>query len=254
MSQLRNHLTASPAFVAAAAVLLIAAVGIHGTLWSAGITLLKDEAPLRKPLLLIEKELGPYQRVEQQRLPSEALEELGTDRYILWQYEDEDAEDAAAGRVHLLVAYYSGMPEARPRVSRNVQVVTGRSAGAADCRPVTLASAEADAAADTQGVLCVQPFTQPGQRDTTPVAYTYIVNGRMVEGPEQVHQVLTDPHAERAWWAKVEMRVDGAADADELRTAAARFLTHAWPGIAEALPAPADAPRERTGRPSAANR
>lgn len=237
----RPNRVISPPFLVAAGVLLIAGAAIHGTLWANGMRLIKQEAELRQPLMLLEQELGPYVRTDDERLSKEQLEEVGTDRYILWTYEDESAGRRAA-EVQVFLAYYSGMPEAKPRVGRHVQLVPGLADGPPDCRPLQLPGSPPAGEAATllrgEPMLCVRSFAPPGRRSGVPVAYAYIANGQFVGSPEAVHRVLTDPHHERAWWAKLEIRVEGVDDADEVRAEAQRFLAHALPAIAEVLPTP----------------
>lgn len=244
MSVIRR--TMSPPFIAVAAVLLLAAATVHGVIWARGMNLIKQPVPLRDPLFLLERQLGPYERVEEHRLSSEELEEVGTEQYVLWTYQGRDS-DGRPRRVHLFLAYHTGMPEARPRVPEQMHLVPGRATDQPACAPLTIptpfsgrsqsAAPNAAAATDADALLCVRMVTPSGGGADVPVAYAFIVNGRMVGSRDAVHALWTDPYVSHAWWAKLEVRIDGAAEADDTREQAEHFLQHALPAIAELLPA-----------------
>lgn len=228
----------STPFIVAAATLLISALGVHGYLWANGYHLIKSSVELREPLFLMEREVGPYRRIEARRISSEQLEEVGTDHYLDWTFENRDREGDGRS-VHLFVAYYTGMPESRPRIPTSVHLVPGTAEGEAECRPLQLGEetmGEAAALLSDDAVLCVRSYRPPSTNNGLPVAYLYVANGKIVDSPEAVHERLADPAVPHAWWAKVEVLVANTPDPEEQREAAERFLTHALPVIAESLP------------------
>jgi hypothetical protein len=100
-------------------------------------------------------------------------------------------------------------------------------------------------------------FAAPQMTMPQTVLYFFVANGRFVGMPEQVRAQVFDLRLRRAYWCKVELLVQGAADKAQLLATAGEFLEVAVPELLTCLPdarslgADAGEPRPVSGRSAA---
>lgn len=237
-------------FAAIVVALLLAAVGLRAGVAAMGWVLLKKPLPLRQPLDAISEVLaGPaastafdaadpaalaetaivadrYRLVKREpRMPKDAEDMLGTDKYITWVYHDTSRSPNEAGafiRMHL--PYYTGTIETVPHVPDRCLVETGQVVGKKTFPTVQLHPATYRPAEQRPGVAMTkvdgQTVHAPGasvpmtmlefaktERMPHPfcVTYFFIANGQFVADPEGVRLKAFDLANEYAYFAKVEL-------------------------------------------------
>lgn len=175
-----------PAFTVAAAVLVLAAVGVHAFTLSQGHQLVTGDAQLRQPLYLFPKELGPYRRTGEQTLSREVVDEMGTTRYILWTYQPH-----GAASIRLLISFHSGMADSSPHVHERHYTAGGGTAKPLEQRtigsvPLTLAQ------------------LSPRLHDAV-LGYFYVANGQLVATAKEARAIVRNPREPYPYWCKVEI-------------------------------------------------
>ena len=250
----RQPLVDAPTAVAGAA-LLLAAAGLYGAVWSMDLSLRKAAVPPRRPLYQMPDRLGPFRKASSRELSHALADELGTDRHLVRTYRAPRAAGPAEG-VRLLIGYYTGWADARPRVPDRLFLVggeSGESAGTLDYRP---ASSRGSAGGADAGPGVPPPLALPdrvslrllrrprGGRGEGLLAQFFVANGRFTIRPSRVQHRVSDLRQESAYWMKVELmpavaedgRLVALRDPARAKRVLRRFLRYALPAIASLAP------------------
>ncbi|MHC4994038.1 MAG: hypothetical protein ACYTGQ_03200 [Planctomycetota bacterium] len=245
------------AFIAACAVMILGVVAIQGYTLINGLKLVKAPAPPRRGLYLMPDTMGPYTKASDLYMPHAMIDEMGTKRFIGWLVAGPDR----SGLVYRVnVAYYTGLPDARPHVPTRCYT-----AGGVSPQNPTGAEAELDASGfttledgrlrrDVAGMgdvtlpsripVTVADVTPANQRTSQKLVSFYIANGRYLPDAQAVLEVVTDPSPPRIYWCKVEvmpMRVDsgvsrGVTDSAQALEAVTAYLGSLLPEVVACLP------------------
>ncbi len=254
----------NPPFIAATLVLVIALAGLQSVVDAFGLFLLKKPIALRQRLFFIPTDMGPYHKAYEQNLSRELVEELGTDQYISWTYEDTRIKRGEPGsQVQLHVAYYTGTPDSTPHVPERCFVAAGAVPGKSDTVPIKLDPdphriyREGDRVKVlTEGGQFIDmpmfdipahvfDFQQPeAERNqikepamaTSTVVYFFACNGRFMSNPKQVSAQILDVSSRYAYWCKIEVQPRDVHDRAKAIEIARQFLTLAMPEIQACLP------------------
>jgi len=246
-------------FVVASAVLLLAVLGLHSAVRALGLILIKEELPLREPLFHLPARIGPYAKIDERNLSSDALDELGTEDYISWVYHDTRKQRGEPGaEIWLHVAYYSGTLDTVPHVPEICYVAGGARPKDVEVERVTLDGKDYDQDADGQlwsRTIRGRPVRMPAAeldlrsfefvprataRDLDAAAdwasYFFVVNGRATGDLASLRLEVMNLRARYAYWCKVQLRATGARSRDEAMRAKQQFLSAVMPEIMAKLP------------------
>ena len=245
----------------AAGMLITSAIGLQSVVATQKAVLLKKPVEMRHEFFTLPKQVGTWEFLrDEDPLPKEREEELGTTHYITRTYYDttlEDTDPAAFGRVHL--AYYTGMVDTVPHVPDRCWVAadmenTGLEQIDLDLEPL---GAQPEAATGklvapvqlqdpidgrTQARLPEAVFpaklfsakTAEGREVNT--TYFFVANGGYFSSPNQVRTLAFNIRDEYSYYCKVEVMFPGLTDAElsEQRTEA--LLSALLPEIMACLP------------------
>jgi len=246
----------TPGFLVAAGVLLISVIGLQSVLASIGAVLVKKPVPLRQQLWMVDRHIGPYERIHDgEELPREVVAELGTEKYINFVYRDTRKEENEPGSIVTLhVAYYTGTPDAVPHVPERCVAAGGAKAAGyehyeieldspfiqVDDGRVTGINAEGESVdlPDREVPLRVVRFmnTRNAAGGGFNVAYFFVANNAYTAWPEQVRLLAFKLREKYAYWCKVEVRPLGVSDPKAAAEVAGEFLACAMPEIMTCLP------------------
>ena len=247
----------SPSFTIAAVLLLASTFGLQRVVDELELFLRKQPVPLRAKLYEFPRRLGPYVRVKQRTLPSQVVEELGTDKYLcLVYYNEQLPKSDPAAFVDFSFAYYTGTPDAVPHVPERCYV------GGRGVRPVDSGVAsihlnipasriEADGEVWTRSArnpevrlpatdlqVSMFSFENPETGQTNAVTYFYVVNGDFEARPSMVKARVFDLRSRYAYFCKIDILPATAAPMtrEASRQVAEHFLSYALPEVFAYLP------------------
>lgn len=208
----------------------------------AGISLIKEAVPLRKPLDEMRKDdLGPYRFKEARTLPATIIAALGTDVYVSRVYEDTRKEDtrkkvnSPLRYVDMTVTYYSGGANQVPHTADLCMVGSGYQLKQKPQNlniPVTGLGP-----GPVQVPICVQTFVKSSvqYRAEPTVIYTFHGNGQFTASRNGLRLLITDPRDKYAYFSKVEISFGSGQGGGRNPTreqsieAAREFLSHVLP-------------------------
>lgn len=209
-----------PAFLICAAVLAIAASTMSIAVKSFDVYLKKEPLPLKKSLALLnEKALHGYRVVRKEKIKNkEMLKNLGTEDYIRWVLEDNNAPKASpVGRCMLFITYHE-LPDRVPHVPEECYTGGGYQKLASDsvtfnCRPTIDNTIDNSQLSDSQlsvpGKYLVFGSTNSNlwqRREKFPVLYFFKVNGDYANSREQARVALNKNLFRKAsYFSKVEL-------------------------------------------------
>jgi exosortase len=258
-----GHVASTPwaAVGTLAGLLLTATIGLGAMVQAAELVLIKEAIPLRLRLQQLPQEVGSWQMVrEHPPLSADIVSTLGTDQYIVRDYQDTNwPAGRPGGYVTLHVAYYTGTPDTVPHVpdrcfvaggipprgtlSRSLQLV-----GEA-YRPVDGNLWRADSVLARrhdqppphlpQLELPTTIFTFGDPSDPTResnVLYFFVANGRFLSSPNEVRAYGLNPRDRYGYHCKVEVQMIGLADPGQAAERAEAFLSQMMPEIMSCLP------------------
>ncbi len=244
-----------PAFIAAAAILLLAAIGLNGAVEMMRLHFKKLPVPLREPLIELPTILGKWVLVSKDKpLDKEMEDGLQTSEYLFRHYvdssalrqkpeailaefanktaEERDQRIAAISRsnpdavILLGVTHYTDKADTVAHIPERCYTADGYTAHEITdeqwSRAFRLVSFESRADSISGGRACN-------------VAYGFQVNGQWTSSSDEVRRVLQDLTCKYAYYAKVEMK----SDMPDRKAAAAvmqRFALAAAPEIEKLLP------------------
>jgi exosortase len=246
-------------------VLLVAGLGQQGVLGMTKAVLFKQALPLRKPLALVPDTIGPWQAAgEDVMLPPAQEEALGTQRYLIRRYVDQDwPANKPGGQARVHVAYYSGKISTVPHVPDRCFVAGGLkplntqalslSLGGDDYTrrdgqlfapsrllagsdrypgPVRIPAGEIPAT--------VFKFAHGGAEtndsNASNVLYFFAANGTFMASPEDVRIEGWDLRDKYAYYAKIEVSWPGVSDTKLARKRTETLLGALMPEIMACLP------------------
>jgi hypothetical protein len=250
----------SPAFLTAAAILLVAAVGLNAATKFLQLNFKKDPVPLRADLKTLPKRMGPWLQVSIDRpLNPEVQEVLGTDLYVFRDFVDtrkvtpeeiaqfdgkpiEEQQKLLArlqaekpeAVLNCAVTYYTGSVDTVPHVPDRCYFADGFASSQYDVPTWTLHLPDGDL---KMPVRYITFEDQDPHRGSTPrsVAYFFKVNGHYEQNVLGVRQELQNIFERKAYFAKIEL-MDIVRDRNVSAAAMADFLSHALPEINKVLP------------------
>jgi hypothetical protein len=263
----RRSMFGSPAFIVAAVVLTLAALGLNASVSYLRLSFKKLPVPLRQSLKDIPGDLGPWRQVSRdQPLESDIQQALGTEQYIFRVYVDQrvvgsetidklrtvDGQDYARemarvqsihpeGVVHLGVTYYTGLVDTVAHIPDRCYVADGY-------EPRDYQVEHWEIASQPVQVRFINFEDQVGYgKQVRSVAYFFQVNGRYTDDPLAVRIALQNLRERYGYYAKVEV-MDLLSDKDRSAQVLTDFLSQAMGSIEHALPHwPPDPPTAKAG-------
>ncbi|HRK31320.1 MAG TPA: exosortase-associated EpsI family protein [Tepidisphaeraceae bacterium] len=249
------------AFIAVAAILIIAAVSLNATVQKMQLSFRKEPVALQQSLKELSPVLGPWVLVTTDERASYELEDaLGTKEYIFRDYIDSRLVSAdvieqfkgkpAAERhqmlgvirgktpqavIHVGVTYYTGMVDTVAHIPDRCYVADGFVPSQYD---ISRWECFAERSSDNQAAARFIHFVdQVAERQSIPrnVAYFFNVNGRYTNDPLDVRATLQDLFQKHGYYAKVEM-MSALEDRKLAEHAMADFAGHALPELEKVLP------------------
>jgi hypothetical protein len=240
-------------FLVAAVILLGGVAALWAVLITRDLHLIKQAVPLRMPLVTLPEQIGPYQKVNHITLRREMVDEMGTDRYILWEFRDTTkAAGSAGGVIRLLVAYYTGKQDSTPHLIDHCYVAAGVEPH--DAKPLLVPLRSDTILAQPDGsVSAIPPTGDPirlpgvqvplsifqhapsggGGAKPSTIAYFYYANGQWLATSDEARRAVTDPYARSAYWCRIEVLIDSAPDPAAALTP---FLSAVLPRVMACLP------------------
>lgn len=242
-------------------VLLTATVGLGAMVQAAELVLIKEAIPLRLRLQQLPQEVGSWAMVrEHPPLSADIVKTLGTDQYIVRDYQDANWPASRPGSyLTLHVAYYTGTPDTVPHVPDRCFVAGGVPPRGTLSRSLQLKSDAYEpvreglwVAQSTLAERHEQPlphlpqlelpatvFTFGDPNDPTResnVLYFFVANGRFLSSPNEVRAYGLSPRDRYGYHCKVEVQLIGVADPRQAAERAEAFLSHMMPEIMSCLP------------------
>ena len=124
-----------PSFLICILVLAVAGASQSYVIKHLGVQLIKLPIPLKKPLDMLEEfDLSPYKVINKHNIRNkDVLENLGTEEYIQWEFEDVSADKSSNSKYcSLFITYYTGNPDQVPHVPDECYVGGGNQRLASD--------------------------------------------------------------------------------------------------------------------------
>jgi hypothetical protein len=251
----------SPAFLAAFAVLLVAAISLNAATQYMKLYFKKEPVPLAKQLETVSPNLGPWVQVSvDQTLNPEMLDVLGTKQYIFRQFVDssivppetfaelKDKSDEERGPIlgrvmrdhpeavmRMAVTYYTGMVDTVAHIPDRCYVADGF-VPETYTEPTWSVRDQDGQPIDVQ-VRYINFVDTTPQRNAVPqnVAYFFHCNGGYVPDPIGVRIRLQSLLERHGYYAKVEL-MNATRDSAQGAKVMERFLQSALPEIEKCLP------------------
>lgn len=242
-------------------VLLTATIGLGAMVQAAELVLIKEAIPLRLRLQQLPQEIGTWEMVrEHPPLAADIVKTLGTDQYVVRDYQDTSwPSGKPGGYLTLHVAYYTGTPDTVPHVPDRCFVAGGIPPRGTLARALLLQGDAYQPAADglwiAQSALALRHAQHPPHlpqlelpstiftfgdpndptRDSN-VLYFFVANGRFLSSPNEVRAFGLSPRDRYGYHCKVEVQLIGVGDPYEAAERAQAFLSRMMPEIMSCLP------------------
>lgn len=246
-------------------VLGTSAAGLQTVLEWQQIVLHKEEVPLRHELTRLPLEKGNYVFVEDQVLPEEIIDELGTEMYLSRTYEDLSVPRGEPGRyVRVHVAYYTGLVDTVPHVPDRCFVAGGAGHKGLHDQVISIAPDVAKPREGGEGYVATANLTPPGepayapgtvvklpQSDISTVRFTYndgqtpgdqhvsyffAANGKFLASPNEVRLQGFDLRDTHSYYCKIEVLIHGESDPQRVAERTTAVLNEFLPDILACLP------------------
>ena len=207
MSIKKQYMKAS--FLVCALILLSAAGSKEVLINTLGVQLVKLPIPLKSPLdELNEASLAPYRVINKGKIDGATLESLGTEEYLQWFLEDEDAIPTSPTRYcSLFITYYTGNPDMVPHVPDECYVGGGNEFKSKQTLSLDLPE---------QGKIGFQSIqfihtSQDGMHDSSEfsVQYFFHANGQYCQSRTDTRTTLFDWFSKYSYFCKVEWKFFG---------------------------------------------
>ena len=199
-----------PAFLICVVVLAIAGGGMSIAIKSFGVFLKKEPLPLKKSLdLLDEEDLASYKIISKSKIENEEIvKALGTEDYIRWVLEDNDAAANSAVKKCLLFITYYRLPDRVPHVPEECYVGSGFQRLASDSVTLEINN-NAGFEKKIRGRYLVFGSTKSNlwlSSEQFPVLYLFRVNGEYAGSREEARIALNkNLFRKSSYFSKVEM-------------------------------------------------
>jgi len=244
----------NPSTLVVVALLLVGLVGLNSVVSAFEWYLMKEPIDLRRRLYLLPERVGPYQKIQEETLSQEIVDELGTEQYISWTYQNtQKLPDDPGSRLRLHVAYYTGTPDAVPHVPERCYVGGGATPRDIDHETITLDSPRMYTGAegqtlvtDTMGRVVRLPadevpirmfqFIPHRAEKSQTVVYFFAANGNYTASPEHVRALVFDLTSKYAYWCKIEVLPHDVQDPKLAQKLVGDFLSEMLPEIMGCLP------------------
>ena len=243
-------------------VLAVAAAGSQSVISWQKIVVHKEPVPLRQVLTSLPLEKGDYRFVQDQNLPPEIVQELGTEDYLSRTYEDLSVPEGQPGRfVRLHVAYYTDVVDTVPHVPDRCFVVGGAEHQGLHSQTLSLDPEIFRPAEDGSGYTAPAvlgstnlvhlpqreidttrfTFGDPSRPEQTQhVSYFFSANGKFLDSPNAVRFQgfgIRDTHS---YYCKIEIMILGENDPQKVEQRTTALLDTFLPEIMACLPDWAD--------------
>lgn len=249
---------------------LLTATAIQGTVIRATeFVLIKNAVPLRKSLESLPTDIGNWTLVlREPRLSPEIQDELGTEQYVTFIYEDLDwPRNEPGGLIRLHVPYYTGTVDTVPHVPDRCFVAGGVLDSQISLVDLNISNDQYTTDTSTSQRLFItensetvrfksltipatryryrQPKIQTVDNELSTVFYFFAVNGKFLPTPEFVRVQGFDPRDKYSYFAKIEIQPQPIRTpsgswktlSDELaQDRAEAFLSQALPEIMACFP------------------
>lgn len=243
-----------------------AATGKQSILAWQKIILHKEAVELRHKLTDLPLEKGSYDFVEDQLLPPEIVDELGTEDYLSRWYKDTSVPEGQPGHlVRLHVAYYTGINDTVPHVPDRCFVAGGVKHKGLHDQVIAIDPAIAtprDAGGGFQATAVLTPPGEPTygpgtvvtlpERDINTVRFTYgqpdsvdkdqhviyffAANGKYLASPNSVRVQGFDIRDAHSYYCKIEVQIAGETDPEIVAERTTALLDTFLPEIMACLP------------------
>lgn len=226
-----------PAFLICALVLAIAGAGMSAAIESLGLYLKKEPIPLRKSLdRLDEKGLSHYTVASQNKLKitnPDILKALGTQDYIQWIIEDNNAlVNSAVRKFSLFITYYPS-PDKVPHVPEECYTGSGFQQFSSSNVALIIDGNTKRKISAQYLVFGDSNSEQWLDNRNFPVLYFFRVNGEYASGREDVRRALNKNfYRKSSYFSKIELAFNQTAPApnkDETIQAAQSLLNEILP-------------------------
>lgn len=243
-----------------------AATGKQSVLAWQKIILHKEAVELRHLLTNLPLEKGPYDFAEDQLLPPEIVDELGTEDYLSRWYRDTSIDEGQPGHmVRLHVAYYTGINDTVPHVPDRCFVAGGVKHKGLHDQVIAIDPTIATPRDTGSGYHATATLTPPGEpkygpgtvvtlpdRDIDAVRFTYgqpdsvdqdqhviyffAANGKYLASPNSVRVQGFDIRDAHSYYCKVEVQILGETDPQRVAERTTALLDVFLPEIMACLP------------------
>jgi hypothetical protein len=199
-----------PAFLLCVIILAVGAVGKSALIKGLGWYLEKEPLPLKKSLdLLDEGALWPYKVLSKQKQEYEdVVESLGTENYIMWFLEDEQAPANSPARKCMLFVTYYDLPDKVPHVPEICYVGGGSQLISKESLTVEIKAGDFDKSIPIKYLIfggVEGGFL--GKDLQFPVFYCFYVNGQYGSGREDARYYLNKYFfSKHSFFSKVEWK------------------------------------------------
>jgi hypothetical protein len=200
-------------FGLAVATLAVSAAGLQLVQALGWVTLIKKPLPIRKPLVDFGRGTFEPQALKfasSERLPTETLEELGTEEYINWELDYTGPRPRWRGPVLLSVTYYTGKPDQIPHVPGECLWQGGLSPAGKDAQ----LHIQPDSPDGEIAVHRVSFYPRPADGTIIYDYYTICVNGEYYSDRTGVRMRMAKPGDTHLYYSKIEAMFRGVADED----------------------------------------
>ncbi|MHC4551387.1 MAG: hypothetical protein ACYSUT_01280 [Planctomycetota bacterium] len=203
-----HYLKAS--FLVCALILLTAAGSKEVIIKALDLQMVKERIDLQTPLdALDETSLAPYQVLNKSKIDGATLESLGTEEYLQWFLEDEDAAPTSPTRYcSLFITYYTGTPDMVPHVPDECYVGGGNEFKSKQTLSLNLPG---EKKIDFQSIRFTKTSqnTMQGNSEFT-VQYFFHANGKYCSGRTETRNLLGQNwFSKYSYFCKVEWKFFG---------------------------------------------
>ncbi|MEM9418232.1 MAG: exosortase [Planctomycetota bacterium] len=244
----------------------VAATGKQSILSWQQIVLHKEAVELRHNLTDLPLEKGPYTFVDDQILPPEIIDELGTEDYLSRLYRNNNfAEGQPGSLIRLHVAYYTGINDTVPHVPDRCFVAGGVKHKGLHSQIVSLDPEVVTARNGMSGYTATALIPPPGEPDYAPgtvvtlperdidavrftygnpsnvnedqhVIYFFAANGKYLASPNAVRAQGFDIRDAHSYYCKIEIQILGENDPALVAQHTTDLLNTFLPDIMACLP------------------
>ncbi|MBB6429299.1 exosortase/archaeosortase family protein [Algisphaera agarilytica] len=244
----------------------VAATGKQSILSWQKIVLHKEAVELRHNLNDLPLDKGPYSFIEDQILPPEIIDELGTEHYLSRWYRNTSIDEGQPGSlVRLHIAYYTGINDTVPHVPDRCFIAAGVKHKGLSDQTIAIDPEVATPRDGLPGYQATALLPLPGEPEYAPgtvvtlpereintvrftygppdnvkedqhVIYFFAANGKYLASPNAVRAQGFDIRDAHSYYCKIEIQVLGENDPDAVTRHTTDLLNVFLPDIMACLP------------------